>query len=106
MTYAMICNNRIIEIVHNRDVAPVWPPDANGNPVTAVECPEEATRSWLYNAETGEVFEPVFVEPEEPIEPEEPVTPEPTQLDRIEAKIQINEDLQAFYDEIVEEVGL
>lgn len=39
------------------------------------------------------------------VEPE-PVEPEPSQLDRIEAKIQVNEDLQAFYDEIVEEVGL
>ena len=38
--------------------------------------------------------------------PAEPVEPEPSQLDRIEAKIQVNEDLQAFYDEIVEEVGL
>ena len=36
----------------------------------------------------------------------EPVEPEPTQLDRIEAKLQVNEDLQNFYDEIVKEVGL
>lgn len=36
----------------------------------------------------------------------EPVDPEPTQLDRIEAKLQVNEDLQNFYDEIVKEVGL
>ena len=40
-----------------------------------------------------------------PPEPE-PVEPQPTQLDRIEAKLQTNEDLQNFYDEIVEEVGL
>ena len=30
----------------------------------------------------------------------------PTQLDRIEAKIQTNEDLQAFYDDVMKEVGL
>ena len=35
-----------------------------------------------------------------------PLDPPPSQLDRIEAKIQVNEDLQAFYDEIVQEVGL
>lgn len=37
---------------------------------------------------------------------DEPVEPELTQLDRIEAKIQTNEDLQTFYDDIVREVGL
>ena len=44
---------------------------------------------------------------------EEPVVPEPTQLDRIEAqmneldqKIQTNEELQTFYDDIMKEVGL
>lgn len=39
-----------------------------------------------------------------------PTEPEPDpvmeKLDSIEAKIQINEDLQTFYDDIVKEVGL
>lgn len=39
--------------------------------------------------------------------PAEP-TPDPVmeKLDSIEAKIQTNEDLQTFYDDIVKEVGL
>lgn len=47
-----------------------------------------------------------------PVNQPEPVEPEPTsdpvmeKLDSIEAKIQTNEDLQTFYDDIVKEVGL
>lgn len=77
-TYAMICNNRVIEVLYDLKVAPNWPPDVMGNPVTSVECSAEATRDWVYNPETGEVSEPI------PVEPEEPITPEPTQIDRIE----------------------
>ena len=77
-TYAMICNNRVIEVLYDQEVAPIWPPDAVGNPVTTVECSAEATRDWVYNPETGEVSEPI------PVELEEPTAPEPTQMDRIE----------------------
>ena len=77
-TYAMICNNDVIEVLYDQEVAPVWPPDPAGNPVTSVECSAEATRDWDYNPETGEVYEPI------PVEPEEPPVPEPTQMDRIE----------------------
>lgn len=69
-TYAMICNNRVIEVLYNQEAEPKWPPDPAYNTVIAVECSAEATIDWLYNAETGEVFEPVFIEPEEPEEPE------------------------------------
>ena len=82
-TFAMICNNRVIEVLYDQKVAPVWPPDPVGNLVTSVECSDEATRDWAYNPETGEVFEPVYVEPE----PEAAIMPEPTQLDRIESMI-------------------
>ena len=82
-TFAMICNNRVIEVLYDLEVAPNWPPDPSGNPVTSIECSAEATRDWDYNPETGEVFEPVYVEPE----PEEPITPEPTQMDRIESML-------------------
>lgn len=78
MNYAMICNNRVIEVLYNQEVAPIWPPDPSGNPVTSVECSAEATRDWVYNPETGEVSEHILVEPEEPI------VPEPSQMDRIE----------------------
>lgn len=64
-TYAMICNGRVIEILYDQEVAPVWPPDMMGNPVTALECPEEATRDWAYDAETCTVYEPQDEEPTE-----------------------------------------
>ena len=54
-------------------------------------------KKWDFGAETWVEYIPETTEPSEP---------EPTQLDRIEAKIQTNEDLQSFYDEIVKEVGL
>lgn len=65
-TFAMICNNRVIEVLYDLEVAPNWPPDPNGNPVTSVECSAEATRDWAYNPETGEVFELTYEPPEEP----------------------------------------
>ena len=77
-TYAMICNGRVIEVLYNQEVAPVWPPDVLGNPVTSVECSAYADRDWIYNPETGDVSEPI------PVGPEEPTVPEPTQMDRIE----------------------
>ena len=82
-TYAMICNNRVIDVLHNQEVEPKWPPDPAGIPVTAVLCSDEAARDWDYNPETGEVFEPVYIEPEE----SEETVKEPSQLDRIEAAL-------------------
>ena len=40
------------------------------------------------------------------VKPEPPTDPVMEKLSSIEAKIQTNEDLQTFYDEIVKEVGL
>lgn len=65
-TYAMICENRIIEVLYEQEDVPNWPPDPAGNPVSAIVCPDEATRDWAYNPETGEVYEPIYVLPEEP----------------------------------------
>lgn len=76
-TFAMICNHRVIEIIHDVKEAPQWPPDPSGNIVTSVKCSEEATRNWVYDSETGSVREPVIPEPE-------PEPSQPTQLDRIE----------------------
>lgn len=91
-TFAMICNNRVIEVLYGLDVAPIWPPDSVGNPVTAVTCSDEATRDWAYNSDTGEVYKP------EPIKPE-PIKPEPTQLDTIEeSQLTIMEALADQYE--------
>lgn len=91
-TFAMICNNRVIEVLYDLEVAPVWPPDQLGNPVTAVECSAEATRDWSYNPETGEVYEP---EVPEYIDPEQ----EPSKLDTIEeSQLIIMEALAEQYE--------
>ena len=98
-TYAMICNNDLIEVVYDCEKAPKWPPDALGNPVIAIECVPEATRDWDYNPETGEITEPVYTEP---IEPEEPVRT-PTQLDNIEAtQLTIMTAMAEQYEESLE----
>lgn len=92
-TFAMICDNRVIEVLYDLEVAPIWPPDQLGNPVTAVECSADATRDWSYNPETGEVFEPKIPEHVEPVEPE------PTQLDTIEeSQLIIMEALAEQYE--------
>ena len=89
-TYAMICDDRVIEVLYNQELAPIWPPDPMGNPVTAVECSNEATRDWAYNPETGEVYEP-----EEP----EYIEPEPSKLDTIEeSQLTIMEALADQYE--------
>lgn len=56
-TYAMICNDRIIEVVHDCPEKPNWPPDTYGNPVFAVECDPEATRDWTYEPTTQLVYD-------------------------------------------------
>lgn len=64
--YAMICNGRIIDVVYECEKAPNWPPDSVGNPVIAIECSSEVTRDWNYNQETGEITEPIYIEPLQP----------------------------------------
>ena len=79
-TYAMICNNRVIEILYDMEVAPVWPPDPANNPVTAVLCDDTVERGMIYDSEAG-----VFSWPESDSHSE----PTPTQLDRIEETLAI-----------------
>lgn len=70
--------------------------------MTVPEMPTDASYALYYNETDGLHWEKVadFEEPE--------TTPDPVmeKLDSIEAKIQTNEDLQTFYDDIVKEVGL
>ena len=65
-TYAMICNNTVIDVLYEQDREPHWPPDPSGNQVISIECVPEATRDWLYDPETNTIYEPVYTEPEEP----------------------------------------
>lgn len=80
-TYAMILQNRVIDVLKDRETEPYYPPDPSGNPVTAIPCDDTVTLGMIYDSETGTFSEYTSPEPE-PI-PE----PEPTQLDRIEEQL-------------------
>lgn len=77
--YAMILQNRVIDVLKNQEVEPYYPPDPSGNPVTAIPCDETVALGMIYNSETGTFSEYTPPEPE----PE----PQPTQLDRIEEQL-------------------
>ena len=74
-TYAMILQNRVIDVLKDRETEPYYPPDPSGNPVTAIPCDETVTLGMIYDSETGTFSE--YTPPE----------PEPTQLDRIEEQL-------------------
>lgn len=73
--YAMILQNRVIDVLKNRETEPYYPPDPSGNPVTAIPCDDTVTLGMLYDSETGTFSE--YTPPE----------PEPSQLDRIEEQL-------------------
>lgn len=65
-TFAMVCNNQVIEVLYNQEKEPNWPPDPNGNLVVAILCDNSIERGMSYSQETNEFFWPVYTEPEEP----------------------------------------
>lgn len=80
-TYAMILQNRVIDVLKDRETEPYYPPDPSGNPVTAIPCDETVTLGMIYDSETGTFSEYT------PPEPEPIPEPQPTQLDRIEDQL-------------------
>ena len=80
-TYAMILQNRVIDVLKDRETEPYYPPDPSGNPVTAIPCDETVTLGMIYDSETGTFSEYT------PPEPEPTPEPQPTQLDRIEEQL-------------------
>lgn len=80
-TYAMILQNRVIDVLKDRETEPYYPPDPSGNPVTAIPCDETVTLGMIYDSETGTFSEYT------PPEPEPMPEPQPTQLDRIEEQL-------------------
>lgn len=80
-TYAMILQNRVIDVLKDRETEPYYPPDPSGNPVTAIPCDDTVTLGMIYDSETGTFSEYT------PPEPEPIPEPEPTQLDRIEEQL-------------------
>lgn len=80
-TYAMILQNRVIDVLKDQETEPYYPPDPSGNPVTAIPCDDTVTLGMIYNSETGTFSEYT------PPEPEPIPEPQPTQLDRIEEQL-------------------
>lgn len=79
--YAMILQNRVIDVLKNRETEPYYPPDPSGNPVTAIPCDDTVTLGMIYNSETGTFSEYT------PPEPQPMPEPKPSQLDRIEEQL-------------------
>lgn len=79
--YAMILQNRVIDVLKDRETEPYYPPDPSGNPVTAIPCDETVTLGMIYDPETGTFSEYT------PPEPEPMPEPKPSQLDRIEEQL-------------------
>ena len=79
--YAMILQNRVIDILKDRETEPYYPPDPSGNPVTAIPCDDTVTLGMIYDPETGTFSEYT------PPEPEPMPEPKPSQLDRIEEQL-------------------
>ena len=73
--YAMVLKNVVIDMKES-ETAPYYPPDIEGNPVSAIETTEETEVGMYYHEETGN-FDFEFPEPET----------EETQLDRIEKQL-------------------
>lgn len=80
-TYAMILQNRVIDVLKDQETEPHWPPDPSGNPVTAIPCDDTVTLGMIYDPETGTFSEYT------PPEPEPMPEPKPSQLDRIEEQL-------------------
>ena len=65
--YAMILQNRVIDVLKNQEVEPYYPPDPSGNPVTAIPCDDAVTLGMIYDSETGTFSEYTPPEPEQAI---------------------------------------
>ena len=93
--YAMLKNNKVIDVIFSEE-KPQWPVTNSGVPIVAIACEGSVEIGMIYDDEAEKFSFPVPVKTEAI----------PTQLDRIEEKIQTNEDLQTFYDDVMKEVGL
>lgn len=79
MRYTMLIENRVIQIV-NADTTPNWPPDPQGNAVTAQACEDETVKVGMYyDSETGTYY--TREEPES----------EPTEQDIFQAQTLLNQ---------------
>ena len=68
--YAMILQNRVIDVLKNQVVEPYYPPYPSGTPVTAIPCDETVTLGMIYDPETVTFSEYTPPEPEPTPEPQ------------------------------------
>lgn len=66
MNYAMVLLGRVIDVLKDQNEKPCWPPDQNGNPVTAVPCDDTVTVGMVYDAGTGIFSKPALIKQEIP----------------------------------------
>ena len=69
-TYAMILQNRVLDVLKNQETEPHWPTDPSGNPVTAIPCNDTVTIDLIYDPETGAFSEYTPPAPEPIPEPQ------------------------------------
>lgn len=62
--YAMILQNRVIDVLKDRETEPYYPPDPSGNPVLAIPCDDTVTLGMIYDPETEAFSEYIPPEPE------------------------------------------
>lgn len=82
--YAMVLLERVIDIVE-AETPPYYPPDPQGNPVTAVVCDETVRLGMTYDIETGTFSEPAYEPTNEP-----PATPPLTETEQAVLQTAIN----------------
>ena len=68
--YAMILQNRVIDVLKDRETEPYYPPDPSGNPVLAIPCDDTVTLGMIYDPETEAFSEYIPPEPEPTPEPQ------------------------------------
>ena len=80
--YAMVLLGNVIDVLFDQETVPYYPPDPDGNPVTAIPCNSTVTPGMLYDEVTG-----TFTEDNRGV-PDHAESDEPkSQLDRIEEKL-------------------
>ena len=84
--YAMILQNRVIDVLKDRETEPYYPPDPSGNPVTAIPCDDTVTLGMIYDSEIGTFSE--YTPPEPEPTPKPPLTQ--TQQANLYTAIKVN----------------
>lgn len=63
--YAMVLKNEVIAVLLNQETIPFYPPDIEGNPVTAIEFEDGVTLGMSYRNGEFVEYDPNYKEPVE-----------------------------------------